>query len=399
MQAQLRKHPSFYRWVMLLLISLPAFGTNYAQFQLSAFASEFMSENGITTAQFSAVVLSFTFVTGIVGVAGGTLADRFGVRRTAVVCGFITGAASLLRLLTHSYWLFFALSLFTGTFLGCINAVSGKIIRMWFPERLTARAFAIYAAIGAVGISLAQFMAPVYSSYRQALLVSGFMLLAAALLWVFLGSDAPKGVRVPRAESFFAHLARVVKLRNMWIVALGMAFFNALIYSLSALLPTALSSYMGMAENTASRTASVLNIAAIIGMIIIPILQARTGRYRPWLMGVMILAAVLTASIWYAPGGITLPLVFLAGFFISVGAPFLMSTLSSLPELDTAWLGSATGLVTLVQYVFGGFILPSMAIAPLLERSGSALFICSGALALLIALAAVFLPETGSGKR
>ena len=387
------------RWLMLLLLALPNFGTNYAQFQLSAFAADFMADFGVTTAQFSAVALSFTLVTGIVGVAGGTLADKFGVRRVAVACGFITGAVSLLRLLVHSYAAFFAISLFMGAFLGCVNATSGKIIRAWFPERQTGLAFAVYAGIGAIGISLAQLMAPVYSGYRQALFVSGLILLGGAFLWLLLGRDAPRGAVLPPSQSFFRHLSRVVRLRNLWIVAGALACFNALIFSLSALLPTVFSTDLGLEVTAANRIAGMLNIAAILGMIVLPLAQARLGRYRPLLIALMLTTAALAASMRIAQRGLLLPLVCLTGFFMSVGAPFLMAMLAGLPELDAGCLGSATGLVTLVQYLLGGFVLPSWVIAPLVERAGGALFFCAAALALLIGFGASLLPETGRGGR
>ena len=393
------ERPLAWRWLMLLLLSLPSFGTNYAQFQLSAFAADFMADLGITTAQFSAVALSFTIVTGIVGVAGGTLADRFGVKRVAVACGFITGAASLLRLLAHNYAAFFAISLFMGAFLGCVNATSGKIIRLWFPERQTGVAFAIYAAIGAMGISLAQLMTPIYTGYRQALFVSGLVLLAAAFLWLLLGRNAPPGATPPPSQSFLKYLFRVARLKHLWIAAAGLACFNALIYSLSALLPTVLATSVGLDVTTANRTASLLNIAAILGMILIPLVQARLGKYRPLLAALMLITAALAASLWAAPRGTILPLVCLTGFFMSVGAPFLMAMLAGLPELDASCLGSANGVVTLVQYLVGGFLLPSCAIAPLVERSGGALVLCAAALALLIALSALLLPETGRGRK
>ena len=137
-----------YAWVMLLLIALPSFATNYAQFQLSAFAAAFMRDFGISTTQFSAVTLSFTIVTGIVGVVGGALSDRFGARRVNILCGCVTGAAALLRLLAHSYPLFFCASLFMGAFLGAIQATSGKIISAWFPAKRTGAPFAFYCAMG-----------------------------------------------------------------------------------------------------------------------------------------------------------------------------------------------------------------------------------------------------------
>ncbi|MCD8008465.1 MAG: MFS transporter, partial [Clostridiales bacterium] len=133
--------PSAYRWLMLILVSLPNFGTNYAQFQLSAFAADFMADFGLTTVQFSAVTLSFSVVAGIIGVCGGTLADRLGTRRVAVTLCFVTAAASLGRLLTHSYGVFFLLSLFVGCGLGAVPAPSGMIISAWFPQKEASFAF------------------------------------------------------------------------------------------------------------------------------------------------------------------------------------------------------------------------------------------------------------------
>ena len=95
----------------MLLISLPNFGPNYAQFRRSAVAAGFMADLGLGATQFSSVTLSYSVVAGIIGVCGGTLADRLGVRKVVVTLAFVSAAASLLRLLTASYALFFVLSL------------------------------------------------------------------------------------------------------------------------------------------------------------------------------------------------------------------------------------------------------------------------------------------------
>ena len=124
--------PSPYRWLMLLLITLPNFGTNFAQFQLSAFAADFTRDFGLTMTQFSAVTLSYSVAAGVIGVCGGTLADKLGTRRVAVALAFLSAAASLLRLTTRSYPLFFLLSLLVGAVLGCVHATSGKIISSLF---------------------------------------------------------------------------------------------------------------------------------------------------------------------------------------------------------------------------------------------------------------------------
>ncbi len=389
---------SGYRWLMLLLISLPNFGTNYAQFQLSAFASEFMSDLGLTATQFSSVTLSFSIVAGIIGVFGGTLADRLGTRRVVVTLCFITAAASLLRLLTHSYALFFTLSLFVGCGLGSIHATSTKIVNAWFPEKETSLAFSLYCAIGAGGISLAQLTSPLYTGYRQALFVSGLLLMAAAVLWLFFGRNAPPGTVLPPSQPVLKYISKVVKLRNVWIIAFCCAAFCAFIYAVSTLLPTVLINTRNMDTVKANSISSMLNIAAIIGSVIIPPIQARLGKFRPILITLMLLAAVIVVPIGLVSDSFILPLICLLGLCVSVGCAFFMSILTGLKEVGSEYLGSAQGLVTLIHYVIGGFVIPSFVITPLADRSGNLLFVSAAVLCIVMVIGTILLPETGEKK-
>ncbi|MCD8116607.1 MAG: MFS transporter [Oscillospiraceae bacterium] len=356
--------PSAYRWLMLILVSLPNFGTNYAQFQLSAFAADFMADFGLTTVQFSAVTLSFSVVAGIIGVCGGTLADRLGTRRVAVTLCFVTAAASLGRLLTHSYGVFFLLSLFVGCGLGAVHATSGKIISAWFPQKEASFAFSLYCAIGAAGISLAQLTSSLYTGYRQALLVSGLVLLLAAVMWLLFGRNAPEGAVLPPSQPVLKYISRVVRLRNVWIVALCCALFSAFIYTVSTLLPTVLISTRSMDTARANSIASLLNIAAIAGSVAIPPIQVRLGKFRPLLTTLMLLAAVFVVPLSVASDSLVLPLVCLLGLCISIGCAFFMAILAGLPEVGTEYLGSAQGLVTLIHYVVGGSSSPPSSSRP-----------------------------------
>lgn len=387
--------PSAYRWLMLILVSLPNFGTNYAQFQLSAFAAEFMADFGLTTMQFSAVTLSFSVVAGIIGVCGGTLADRLGTRRVAVVLCFITAAAALGRLLTHSYGIFFLLSLFVGCGLGAVHATSGKIINAWFPQKEAGLAFSLYCGIGAAGISLAQLTSTLYAGYRQALLVSGLVLLLAAVMWLLFGRDAPEGVSMPPSQPVLKYISRVARLRNVWIIAICCALFSAFIYTVSTLLPTVLADTRAMDVTRANRTAGMLNTAVIVGSVVVPVIQARLGKFRPILAALMLLSAVFVVPIAVVSDGLVLPLVCLLGVCISVGCAFFMAILSGLPEVGAEYLGSAQGLVTLVQYVIGGFVISSFVVTPLVDISGSLLFVAAAVLCVLMAIGALLLPETG----
>ena len=196
----------------------------------------------------------------------------------------------------------------------------------------------------------------------------------------------------------FLGVGRVLRRKNVWIVALCLACFTALIYSLSALLPTILAEAYGLEGKASNRVSSLLNIAAIVGSLVIPLVQVRLGKYRPLLIVLMLLTAAAVLSVRFSAQDWIPSLVCLVGFFLSAGAAFFMATLTGLPELDADCLGSATGLATLIQYILGGFLLPSCVIAPFVERSYDMLFVCAAALAAIQALGTALLPEVGKGR-
>ena len=224
------------------------------------------------------------------------------------------------------------------------------------------------------------------------------MLVFAVALWFAFGRNVPASAALQPRQPVFLGVGRVLRRKDVWIVALCLACFTALIYSLSALLPTVLAEAYGLEGKAANRVSSLLNIAAIVGSLVIPLVQVRLGKYRPLLIVLMLLTAAAVLSVRFSAQDWILSLVCLVGFFLSAGAAFFMATLTGLPELDADCLGSATGLVTLIQYILGGFLLPSCVIAPFAERSYDMLFVCAAALAAIQALGTALLPEVGKGR-
>jgi NNP family nitrate/nitrite transporter-like MFS transporter len=389
----LKKTP--YRWLMLLLLLWSNFSVNYAQFQFTVFSGPFMTDFGINTTQYSAVVLSYAVMAALIGLVGGALADRYGPKRVIVVLAFISAFAALTRLFTMNYSLFLILSALTGAFIGGGTAIAGKIIGAWFAPKEINLAFCFYCAGAALGICVAQATSFIYDGYAQALLVSGLIIVAGAVLWLLLGRNAPEGAPVMPGQPLLKYVKHVVRIKNFWLVAAGCMLFMFTIYTISAMMPVAFIQGKGINPAVAGSYSSTLTLASLIGSVAIPFVQARLGKLRPLLISFNLIAAVFFLLIWSVNGTTIVVMTLLAGLFSCVGAPFFMAMLPRFPEIGTEYAGSANGILSFVQYGIGSFLLPTFLLIPFIGVHYQILFYACAASCVLMALCALLLPEVG----
>ena len=387
-----------YKWVMLLLIALPGFVINHSQFLLSAWSNDFMTDFGLDTVRFSAVTLSFTIVAAVMAVIGGSLADRFGPKRIIVIFGAISTVGALGRTLTHNYTLFFILSVLTGAVFGASYGSAGKIIDEWFPKRQYGLAFSLYCCGGALGVSSAQLFAAAYGSYNTALFVSGLFFLILTLVWLLFGRNAPKGKSLPPSDSVVKSLGKVLRIKNVWAMGIGTACFSTFILAGSSLLPQMLMATRGIDQNEANTITSLLNLFALIGSVIIPLIQVKIGLIKPVLILQLTLSGLFIALVIIVPTTVIPAMISLSGFFISCGEAFMVTTLTNLKEIKKNELGSAVGFTTFIKFFLGGFIIPTFIVSPIMEIKSAYLVICIAVSCIVMIVAAAILPEVGEKK-
>ena len=385
---------SAYRWVMVLLLAFPQIAVNCSQFQLSAFASDFMRDFGIELTSFSAVVFSYSLMTGAMAAFGGALEDRFGVYKVLVISGCVSSAASVVRLFSTNYEVFFVMSVLIGSVQGTGAAAMAKVVNKWFRVRERSLAMSIACSGGAVGVVAAQLISPVFPDYHTALVFSVILTVTATLLWLFLGRSENTRDDSGSSGSVFAYLKNVIRSRNVWLISFAASGFALLIFGTSNLLPQVLTGTRGMTESEAVFATGMLNLGAIPGAFILPLVQKKMGRYKPILAAVLIICAASFFAIMYSGNRIIPILVFVIGFFGGILIAFFFAILAGLPDIDSNSYASANGVAVMVEYYIGNFVIATFVLTPLVERNSGVLYVFMIAVCILMLVFAMLLPET-----
>lgn len=389
------KNHSPYRWLMLILITFPFLAVNASQYQLSAWSGDFMTDLGITLAQFSAVMFSYSITNAVLAAFGGALEDKYGVKPVVIISGLLSSVCACARLYTANYYVFLILSLLIGCMSGTVVASLPKIIGAWFPEKERTLAFSISCCGGGMGIAFAQITSSLFDGYRQALTFSAFMLLGITVLWIIFGKDTPNGSRPSASQPVLRYLKDAGRIKEVWMIAICAAGFAAFLGTASGLMPVVLPALKGMDPAAANTAVGLLNLISIPGAFILPFVQRKAGTFRPVLIIFLGIVIVSVALIYFAPGSMSGVLFSLGGFFFGVTLSFYMSMVPLLKNIDPACLGSANGLVSLVQHIVGTFLYSGIISAKVVEGApGSIYLLCILPCALMIIITLV-LPEVG----
>lgn len=384
---------------MLFLLAFPQISVNCAQFQLSAFSASIMSDFGISLTGFSAVVFSYSIMTGIMAAFGGALEDRFGVYKVMAISGAVSSVAALIRLFAGSFPVFFLMSIFIGTVQGTGTAAMGKVINKWFEEKNRSAAMAIPCCGGALGIVLGQLLSPLFPDYRMAMILPTALIICTAVMWLFFGKSENSSDRNSELNSTFAYLKAVAGLKNVWIVAVCCAFFALMIFGTANLLPQVFINTRGMTESEAVFATGMLNVGSIPGTFIIPQIQKRAGRYKPVIAAELIICAASFFAMMFC-GSAVLPLfVFFVGLFGGTIVAFYFVILTALPGVNTSTYASANGIAVMVEHVAGNFVLATFVLTPLVNGNSFMFYTFMIVMCAVMIILTMILPETGNRSK
>ena len=180
--------------VTLALLSLMYFLTYLDRVNVSTAAAGFKADFGLTNTQLGLVFSAFAYPYLIFQVIGGWVSDRFGTRRTLIVCGLIWASATTLITFAQGLASLLLMRLLLGlgegaTFPAATAAMSRWVAkaRRGFAQGLTHAAARIgNAAAPAVVVAI---MAT--HSWRTAFLICGIAGFAWVILWAVTFTDNP----------------------------------------------------------------------------------------------------------------------------------------------------------------------------------------------------------------
>ncbi len=366
---------------------------NYFQYQLSPLAPRLMESMHMTPVQFSSAFSAPMIPAILLGIVAGIMSDKFGVKKVTSVGLVVTMAGLCYRPFAGDYTSLMASMVLAGIGVTFINVNMSKLVGAWYPPEKVGQMVGVTMVGSTLGMTLGTATTAMFPSVRSAFVLTGILSVFIVVLWVVFihdGSGQAAEGNGPQ-ESVLTSIMTVVKSRNIWLVGICLMCILGCNVALSSFLPTALQS-RGINESMAGVVSSVLTIGSLLGTFMGPTIIARIGRMKPALVTLALVTAAGTAFGWMAPVWLIVVALLAAGFGMGSLIPTFMSFPMLLPEIGPSYAGSAGGVITTLE-LLGAVVIPTYIITPVAGQNFHTYFMMAGAVMVLMAAVALFLPE------
>ncbi len=352
-----------YRWLVLVLVvamnAVPAgMAWTFVALVAAALVADFGRGLESWGPLWSAISLGAMFA-----VVGGSLGDRFGVRRVVGFGGLAMAAALFARSQADSYSvLLMTMGLF-GLSLGCVAPNLSKTLGLWFPAEELGLANGIALGGNGAGVALGAILTPYWVSWaggwRPVTMTIGIIVAVLSGLWL-LGirdrshSDAPSG-------ALFEGLRRVMGVRDVWILATCYLLFLGGYLGAYGYAPTYLVQERGFSPERAGLLISLLLWAFVTGALLLPTWSDRLGLRRPVFAPAMVLAGTMVFLSSLSSGPALVMSLVCWGLAAGV-VPLLFVAPLEMPRVGPALGGAAVGMALTAGFL-GGFVMPLIGMA------------------------------------
>jgi nitrate/nitrite transporter NarK len=391
-----------YRWVILGIAWITLLCLYWSWFLVPSLASRLSPDLGLSHMQYTLIFTAPVLMGIWCAITAGAAADRFGIRRVVAIAAFLGGAAGLARAFAPSFEVMFILMCLIGIAVYGSMPNLPKLVAIWFPPKQAGLAAGIYTMSIGLGLSLGLFTAPLFPDWRTAFTVVGIITLAAALLWVLLARNAPKGIKI-NMPPMISGIKKGLRSRNILLTCAVYFLFMGMFTAFSGNFPEALERIHNISPTTAGAITALLTGGGLLGNLLVPALSDRIGLRKPFIYAAAVAIPVCLFAAWQlAPSAATWALVFVGGIGVGSLPPIVLTLPLELPEIGHEHVGGATGLI-LSALSMGGVIIPLFVISPIMAAGTAQAYSVGFLVAMLLIAAAIiptlFLMETGRRGR
>ena len=180
---------------VLLLLCAMYFITYVDRVNISSAAAAFKTEFGFTNTDLGLIFSAFAYPYLICQVIGGWFGDRFGARRTLIVCGLTWAIATMLTGLTTGFWSMIAVRMLLGLGEGATFPTATRAMSTWLPGGKSGWAQGITHSAARLGNAITP---PVVValialiSWRGSFFVMGAISLVWVVAWAWYYRDDPR---------------------------------------------------------------------------------------------------------------------------------------------------------------------------------------------------------------
>ena len=357
MAESVRPEPSrFYRWMVLIFVSIAMFGNYYVYDALSPLADVLKQQLGFSDSNIGLLQAIYSFPNIFTVVIGGVLIDRIGLRRSLMIFGVLCFIGPAITVASGHLWLMATGRLIFG--MGAeslIVAVTAALAR-WFRGKELSFAFGINLTIARLG-TFAALNSPTwarsaYANWRWpfliALGVSTLCVIGTAIYWL-LEVHAEKVYSLGEVSTDKVVFSDLFKFgTSYWyIVALCVTFYSG-IFPFQTFAVKFFMEAHGTSREFGGFLSSVLTLFAMIATPLFGLMVDRVGRRAILMMFGSMLLIPVYLMMAYTHVNLYLPLAMMGVAFSLIPAVMWPSVAYI---VDQSKLGTAYGLMTMIQNI------------------------------------------------
>jgi len=347
---------SFYRWAVLVFVSIAMFGNYYVYDALSPLADVLKQQLGFSDSNIGLLQAIYSFPNIFTVVIGGFIIDRVGLRKSLMLFGVLCLIGPAITVMSAHLWLMATGRLIFG--MGAeslIVAVTAALAR-WFKGKELSFAFGINLTIARLG-SFAALNSPTwarsaYANWRWPFLIAlAFSSLCVFGAIVYWGMEvyAEKNYHLGTASTDKVVFADLFKfgLSYWYIVALCITFYSG-IFPFQTFAVKFFIEAHGTSRETGGFLSSMLTLFAMFATPLFGLVVDRIGKRAILMMFGSMLLIPVYLMMAYTKVNLYVPMAMMGIAFSLIPAVMWPSVAYI---VDQAKLGTAYGLMTMIQNI------------------------------------------------
>jgi len=353
-QTTLPEPSRFYRWMVLIVVSIAMFGNYYVYDALSPLADVLKQQLGFTDSNIGLLQAIYSFPNIFTVVLGGLLIDRIGLRKSLMIFGVLCLIGPAITVASGHLWLMATGRLIFG--MGAeslIVAVTAALAR-WFRGKELSFAFGINLTIARLG-TFAALNSPTwarsaYANWRTPFLIalafSTLCVFGSVVYWI-MEVYAEKNYHLGATSTDKVVFADLFKfgVSYWYIVALCVTFYSG-IFPFQTFAVKFFEEAHHTTRETGGFLSSILTLFAMIATPLFGLLADRIGKRALLMMFGSLLLIPVYLMMAYTQITLYVPMIMMGIAFSLIPAVMWPSVAYI---VDQSKLGTAYGLMTMIQ--------------------------------------------------
>ncbi|MGA2623558.1 MAG: MFS transporter [Bacteroidota bacterium] len=348
--------PRWYRWLVLIFVSLTMFGNYYVYDALSPLADVLKQQLGFSDENIGLLQALYSFPNIFTVLLGGVVIDRIGVRKSIFIFGVLCFVGAVITVLTPSLWVMGAGRLVFGMGAESLIVAVTTALAKWFRGKELSFAFGINLLIARAG-SFAALNSPSWASWafkdwRLPFLIatgiSTLCVVGAVIYWA-MEVRAEKQYSLGEASTDKVVFADLFKfgVSYWYIVMLCIVFYSA-IFPFQTFAVKFFMEAHGASREEGGFLSSMLTLFAMFATPLFGLMADRFGKRSLMMMFGSFLLIPVYLMMAYTHMTLYLPMAMMGVAFSLIPAVMWPSVAYI---VDQSKLGTAYGLMTMIQNI------------------------------------------------